>query len=412
LQKPQAKRARQAFNARQFDTCLDHLAGLYLEDPTLPPPPLLLAEILFSQGRLAEMQPLLEQAAGKYKMHPEVYLVCGQVELMHARLANAAVHFEKALALPLPGDWPESQQAQLQIGSLQGLATVAERRGDWADADKALATLSELLPNDLNIVERRARALFHAGNTEDALEQFGSLYGVDDSRSPAEAAIAMLYAQSGNFVEADNWFKKAVAKFPKNGRMYFDYAATLLTAGRTERAVEFADKAEAAGLVEEPFSTEIEMIRGIVAAGDKDYEAAEKRFTKALSKSPGHLQALRRLPLAMIEQSDPAKQRRALQIATIHAQKHPQSAPAQTTLAWVQFKSGKADEARETLKKCPPGTDPEALYIIAFLMVELGQAEAAKPAILALQAALKQPGWFPQRSEAEEWVGTVALTLE
>ncbi len=172
LQSPEAKQAREAFDAGKINACLAHLETVFDIQPSLPPPQLLLAEVYLSQGKTAQAAQMLEVATWRYKYHPEVFLVCGQLELNQGRLANASVHFEKALALEAPPSWPPGQLARLQLACLDGLATVAERRGDWAGAADVCGKWATMQPGNAALLRRWGKALFMLGSIDEAEDKF------------------------------------------------------------------------------------------------------------------------------------------------------------------------------------------------------------------------------------------------
>lgn len=412
LQSSEGKQARQAFEAGQIRKCLLHLEALVDEQPGLPPPQVLLAQVYLSLGNTIAAMQSLEEAAWRHKNEPEVFVMCGHIELQHGRLANACVHFEKALSLEPPPNWSAGQTARLQVSCYGGLATIAERRGDWAAADEALSHTADRQPGNAALLQRWGKALFMLGSIDDAEDKFYAAYRENPTGKPPELSMASLLAKDGRFEQAEEWYKKAIENHPLDGIAHFEYAAGLLRAGRTDEALQMADAAEKAGLPVERLRTELKMIRGIIASGTGEFETAEKLFTEVLRESPGHAQALRRLPLALVEQEDDAKRRRAVQIAKVQAKKNPQSAEALATLAWVHYRLGEMDEVRAAIQPSVSPADPESTYLLARVIVESGDPERASPLIRALAAALENPGWFPHRSEAQEWVEGIVLTLD
>jgi predicted Zn-dependent protease len=198
-------------------------------------------------------------------------------------------------------------------------------------------------------------------------------------------------------------------KYPDDPQVYLEYAASLLVAGKLEESQDQLDRATSKGV---KAAGDVAALRGLLAMAQRDYAAAEQQFTLLLEERPGDFHALRRLPIVLAAQQEQGKLVRAVQLATIQAKKMPQSPEAQATLAWVVLHQGKPDEARQALVRSPPGTDPETLYLMARTFVELGEIDAAKPSVASLRSQLKRSGWFPQRADAEEWVKTIALSLE
>lgn len=412
FQSPEGQRARAALEAGNLDQCLAHLDRLVQEQPALPPPELLLADILLAKGHFKEGWPLLEKAAGLYKLHPQVCLTCGRVALAQGRYADAWVHLEKALAVEAPPTWSDEQRARFQKACYEALAIVAERRQDWATAAEIFAGWSGLQPDNDDVLDRWGQALFLSGQTREAYTKFAAAHLKVASRNPAELSMAALHAKIGQFAEAEKWYSKAIELHPDNSRVYFEYGSALLFEGRVADAKVNIEKAVELGTELDRIGTDLRLMRGSLARCEKDYEKAEGFFMEVLESSPGHFQALRQLPLVLVERSDEGKRRQALQLAMILAKKHPQSPYALATLGWVQYRSGSTAEAEQTLKAAAATGNIEALYYLGQILLEQGKTDEARGVIKSLEAAISQPGVFLLRNEARQWLKTVSLAFQ
>lgn len=409
LQSPAAQLARDALRAGNIDACLAHLQTAFEEDPSLPPPPVAMAHLHLGEGRLQAALIALNKAAGPAKHHPELYLTCGQLAMLDRRPVDAGVHFEKALLLPKPGDWTDMHKRSFAITCLAGLADVAEGRQDWTGAAEVLAKWSEVDPDNGKLLDRWAQALFLGGRHDEALKKFRTAHEQDPTISPAELSIAAMHMRIGDVDGAKTWYTQALEAYPEDARPHFEYGGALLVAGETEKAAEQIDKAVEVGTNLDALGIEVPLMRGYLARSQKDYEAAESHFMSVLEQSPGHFQALHELPLVLVEQSSDAKRKRALQLATISARKHPGAAPALAALGWVHYRLGNIDDAEPLLRQAARGSDPESLYFAAQILLEKGDANEARDVVKRLEAALDRPGLMVLREEAREWVKTASL---
>ena len=138
--------ATRSFQARDFDTCLKQLGQMVKAHPELPPPHALFAKLAFQNNQAALLRPALERASAEDPEHPEVFLLFGELALREGRLTDAALHFDKAMALASSRRWTAEQRRTFDRLCLQGNAAVAEGRGDLKVAKAALERWLELEP--------------------------------------------------------------------------------------------------------------------------------------------------------------------------------------------------------------------------------------------------------------------------
>lgn len=405
--------ARNALAAGQIETALSHLQAAVDADPTLPPPVLLMAYIYLAHHRLEETAMSLEKAAALYKEHPEVYQACGEFALRRGRHADAWAHIQTALRLEAPDNWPAAQRTAFRIRCLAGLAAISERRSDWLTAAQMFAQMDQLRPLGAGELSRWGESLFKSGDEGSAFSKFAQAHETDPAINPPELALAAIHTGQGEFDQAQVWHEKAIKNHPDDGRVYFEYAGSLLLAGQAAQSAAQLEAADKAGADLSQLALDVTLLRGLIARADGDFEKAEEHFKAALRAAPGQSTALYQLPLVLVEQGE-AKHAQALQIASIHTQKRPNSVDAWTALGWVQFKLKKPQEAEESLLKAASGSakQPETLYYLAQVLLANNKAVEAKPYIDMLREQLTQPQLFILRDEAMEWIDSVSLALD
>lgn len=409
---PALAAAEAALDAGDVRKSLSLLSDAARENPALPPDLLMLAQLYLARQRWQEASLALENAVANYQQHPEVYHQCGFLALAQRRNADAWLHFEKALSLPTPKAWSAEQVANFHSLCWSGLAEICERRRDWVNAGQVYERWSQVVPPNERVLQFWGKALVLSGNEQDGLAKLTAAYKQNPSLNPGELAVAAIYVQQGNWESAKTWYLTAIEKFPQSGRAHFEYAGALLLFGHDKLATEQLQRAIARPSGLEDLSVEVLLLQGLLARGAKQYAAAETQFTKVLEKSPGEVRALAQLPLVLVAQNDAAKQRRALQIATLNATRHP-SPDSFAALGWVQFNLGKHADAEKNLRKASSQGDyGEALYFLAQLQLETGNIENINDVLRRLRLALDKPGLFVTRGEAREWLKSVAATTE
>jgi Tfp pilus assembly protein PilF len=138
----------------------------------------------------------------------------------------------------------------------------------------------------------------------------------------------------------------------------------------------------------------------MIAVFQKDYRTAERYFEEAHLQAPENFQASNDFALALAEQKDDVKRRRARQYAEDNLRKYPKVAQALSTYGWVAYKLDQMDEAEGALRAAisSAGAGAETAYYLAQVDVARKRYPEAK---LLLARALKEPGPFAMRAEAK-----------
>ena len=153
----------------------------------------------------------------------------------------------------------------------------------------------------------------------------------------------------------------------------------------------------------DPGSTEIKRLLGLTARERKDFARSEQIFEALAHRTPSDAWLRNQLALVLVEQTDEAKRRRALELAELSVRQNPKAADTLATLGTVFFQLKRLDDAEKVLQAVVDSGqgNSDAAYVLARVRADRGQPEAA-PALLKL--ALNAPGIFIFRKDAQEWL--------
>jgi tetratricopeptide (TPR) repeat protein len=390
-------RAVASFQRHDYEQALELLNTARQQQPALPPARLMLARLFLADNQLSLGRTHLEQAHVENPDYPGVYLSLGTLALAEERRTDATVHFERAAALARSGPWAEAQRRFFLIQSHAGRVVAAEGRKDWLGARTALTAWLEVEPKNGKVRQRLARTLLELNQPADALKELEQAARDDPALPPAAVGLAWLYARKGDQKKAAEYMESALNSAPDNPRVRLALAGWLLEQGKAGPAQEHADAAARLGLD----SKELQLLRGLIARHLKDPAQAEGHFQAVWQQSPEDFQASNQLALALAEQADRSKQRRALQLAEANVRVYPRSPEALATLGRVYHRLGRLEEAEKALTDAAakgPVT-PETAYYLACVLAVRGRAEAAQR---LLKPVLDVSANFLFREEAKE----------
>jgi len=394
---PEVVDAVTAFKDRDFDGALKLLKEAVKKHADLPPAQVIMAQ-LFSQVRQAAgMRSSLERAVIDAPDDPEAYVILGDFALRGRRVTEADLLYAKAAALTKGFTGSAKRKKILEPRIYGGLAAVAEARQDWSTAQKYLNDWLKIDPKSAVAMQRLGRALFQQKKANEAYEQLKAAAAADPENVLTPAArLAQFYEQAGDHEAAKKWMTYALQSAPKKLRTRLVAAQWAL---ETDQLKEAQTQAAAAMQID-PKSLEAKVLRGVIALFQKDYQAAESYFEAAHLQSPGNFAASNNLALALVEQNDESKKRRALEYAQSNARQYPRVVEAGSTYGWVLYKLDRLDEAERVLRQTATSGNLSAdtAYYIAQVSADRGRKEEAKQ---LLESALKSKRPFSKREEAQ-----------
>ncbi len=386
------------FNQRDFNGALELLEAAAKKHPDLPPAPVMMAQLFARANVAAGVRHWLERAVKDVPDDPEGYAIMGNFALNDGRVTEAHLLFSKASTL-LNGFQGSTKRKDALLPRVHaGLATVAEFRQDWATGQKHLEAWLAVDTKNAQAMARLARAMFQQKDAAKALEYLRNAKEADPNMLTPEAQLALFYEDYGDHDNAVKWMREALKVAPDDVRTHLAVARWALLTGDVDQAKEQA----AVALQLDPQSLDAKIMRGIVALFQKDYKAAEMYFEGAHLQSPGNFAASNNLAIALAEQTEPSKQRRALEYAAANVRQNANNQntrEALSTYGWALYKTGRLDEADQVLQRVARTGlfDPDTAYYIARVAADKGRTEEAKR---LLTEALKSKRPFSQEGEA------------
>ena len=356
-----------------------------------------MAGLFFADNNIVEGQKALEQAVAGAPDDPEAYMLLAAIAMSQNDFAKAEALYRKAHRLLSTFDKSAKRKEQLQPRIYSGLAATSEARHDWAAAQGTLETWLKLEPKNGPAMQRLAHCLYEQKNVSGALEELRQASKADSQIPCPELVMAKFYRHSGDNKNADKWMAAAISAAPTDFKTHLACGLAALDAGQIEEA---SKQAKAAVQIA-PQSVSANYLRGVVAMLEKEYEVAELYFGKALKLSPHNFTFSNNLALALAQQNDEAKERRALEYAEANTRQYPSSVDAAATYAWTLYRLGRVDDAEKALRGAASvaNSDIDAAYITACVAVKRDRKAEARR---MLESALKNPKPFLFRQDAQE----------
>jgi predicted Zn-dependent protease len=382
------------------------LEELRAEHPELPPPPLLLAAMQFSinQGEPARLS--LEQTAIEFPDYPGGYTALARLSINQQWWASARALLAQLRLKTDEGSWTEEQRRHFHLEYLDGMADVALGQRQLQEAQGILRQLAEELPDNASVPFRLADIEFRQDNADRALEYLAQARTLDKNLYPPELILHQWANNNDQPSEADRWIQLAAEKYADEISVQLEYARHLLERGNLAEAGVWVGKAEEAGA--SPALTR--MMLGQIAFLRRSYQVAEVTFNEMLLQNPQDLAARNMLALSLVESDDPGKQQKALELASANLRGNPNNPQMASTLAWVLYRLGNVQQARQVLSQVTslPNFPADTAYFVARMFIDQGQDENAER---VLAESLKSRGLYLYRPRAEADLADVRKRL-
>jgi tetratricopeptide (TPR) repeat protein len=422
---PEMEEAVKAFRNRDWDRAAELLEQARKKNKDLPPPHVSSGWLSPDSEQRALAQPALERAVVNDPKDPEAFVILGNMALQERRVTDAELLFLRAQQLLGPFDQSPKWKEILESQTISGLASVAEAREKWPEAQAQLEALLALNLDDKSLVatamQRLARAHFQQEGAAKALKFLRDAKARDpENVLTPEAALARFCEQYGDHANAVHWMNGALRNAPNDLLTLLVAAQWALETGQLQEAEKNASTALAIARRENTDATAAtsaradarllgaKILRGLVALYKKEYKPAERYFEDAYLQSPTNFAASNNLALALCEEKgadgkpDPAKLNRALQFANANYQAKPRNSEAASTLGWVLYKAGQKDRAEMALRLATSldYLHPDTAYYLAQVASDNGSMKKEDLKTL-LQAALTTKSSFSMRPEAQ-----------
>lgn len=406
------------FTLNDFNGALQHFKNAKAMAKEIPPPEVLMAKLSILGRNVQLGRAWLERAVAAAPGDPEPYVVLGDLAITEGRVTDADVLFAEGLKLSEKFAENPKRKQNFQRRALQGLAVVSQRREQWDRAKTMIDRWVQLDPESAAAYNALGQVLFYLNKGSEAYKAFQKADELNkataDRKNPpspmAELSMAALYQRRDkDDKKTTDSINLAVRNHPKDFGVRLRAAQIAMASNLLDVALAQAE--EAVKLNENDLTAKL--VRGYVARLRNDFTTAEHYFELAHLQSPGNFDASNNLALLLAEQTDEAKQNRALEFAVMNIQRFPingqsqQRFDAMSTYGWVQYQRGSLQEAGVALQQVANANvlTPDSRYYIAKVM--LNDPKRSEDAARVLEVAVESDQPFVNRKAATELLATL-----
>jgi tetratricopeptide (TPR) repeat protein len=397
--------AIEAFSKGDFLKSRELLDSAVTKDPMLPPPGVMLAQMLYIAKQPALAQAELERTVKEHADDPEAYLFLGEIAFQNRRFTDAELAFSRATQLVGKYTANPFRKNTMLKRAYSGLAGVAEVREDWDRAGKFLSPILKANPADANNTVRMARSLFKQDKAKEAYQLLIQQWKEDKTVRRPEIVMGLMYQEAGDKTNAASLMKSAAAKDTDGIDTQLSVARWAMEAGDLELAQACSSRA----LSISPDSVDAKLVSGLVARYQKDYAKAREALEAAHLQSPSNLAAILQLAVVLVE--EPGSEKTALEYAQMAQRVYSDlgdsaGREAAVTLAWVLYRTGRQNEALRLLQQALTGgsVSAESSFFAARILYQNNREVAKK----LLESALKNERVFPARGDAEKLLASLS----
>lgn len=296
------------------------------------------------------------------------------VALIQKQVSQAEELSQKILMLS-----PKNQQALFRMGSIR---RVQKKEGD------AISFFEKVLSENINGIEALSQIVaIHLQNKkpEKAIDRVSQQITASPKNPRFYALQGRLYSGIGKLGKAEESFKKGNLVDTRFLDIYLDLALLYSAEKKGDQGIAELEKA----IKIDPKFVQAYMLKGTINDSRGNLAEARTAYEKVMALSPKHASAANNLAWIYAEHGD--KIDRALELATIAKENHPENPMISDTLGWVYYKKGlylKAvsllEESAEKIQK-----NPIVHYHLGMAYSKRGDPGDKKRARQSLQQALK-----------------------
>lgn len=413
---PEVEAANELLKKGKLDEALAELEKAFKKHPPLGPAEHQLGVALANSGNVQQARILLERAALKNPDNPLPVFAFGSLAAADGRLTDAAALFEQAKRLvDAKTDLPGAVRNRWTKDYHAGMAGVAEARADWKSAERHLRAWIALDKTAARPFFALARALFSLEEPKDAAAkealvraELDRAIALEPESEPADVTLARFYAAAKDKTRAAERITAAVKadEARPTPRVQLAYADYLLQNGKPAEALPYARRA--ADLDREN-KLGARRLLGLLHRHSRNAAAAEEIFAGLYRDQPGDLFIGTQYAMSLVEQNDPVKRRRAMEVAAVMLQQHPRAVAANATAGWCMLVNDRIEDAGKLLRAAVSGqaADSDTGYYLAVLLDREGKLDEAKK---ILEQITKTEGGWVYRDAAVDWLKRLSPT--
>lgn len=394
----QMEQAVESFRQAKFDDTLQSLVAAAEQNANLPPAKVMLARMFVVTGNGSYAKSLMEQAAVENPANADLFLLFGEIAKAEGRLSDALLNYEKSKSL----DAANAERGNVHTEASLGIASVFELRGQWPQADIHLREAVKAGADGAAILKRLARVHFALENYQNAEKLLRQARERDPKTEPMEIVLGQWFHVDGQQEAAERWVRVGLEAHPSDTRVLVSAVLWAIEVEQYEQAKSFVERLAKLSTGD----PSVGRMQGLVARFAGDYASAESAFQRLVTDNPGDFAASNQLALVMLEQDQPDKLRRAVQLAELNYRQYPRAVDARATLGWAYFRQGRLEDADAVFASIvpPEQVGGDSAYYAAKFHQERGRDDIAQG---LLTSALSGRAAFTQRHAANALLDTL-----
>jgi predicted Zn-dependent protease len=388
-----------AFNASKFSESLQILTKLYQKHKELAPPRIVMAQWFATAEFGDAVRATLEMAVEETPDDPESYLLLGEIALRQRHLTAAELLFQRGREKLNRYTVNPERKKIMESSYLRNLVSLSESRGRWTAMEDAINKKIQLDGESSVLLRQKGVALFQQKKDNEARNLFVRADRLDVNAEqkglPAEAAMSQLYLLRGDRDNARKSLAEALAKNPKSREVLVLSIQMRISDDQLEEARRLSQNL----LAEDPKSESVKRLQATIALYLSDYAGAEKLFQEMVTADANDHQAVNGLALALCEQNNRDKLRRAVEYAKKNLARFPDNSEYAGTLGWALLRNNQTEEATQALRQSAASGQVSAAtaYYFAYLANQTGKKDEAKK---LLEAAVSSSSPFAKKRDA------------
>lgn len=399
--------ALELFKKTDFNGALEQLKPIYAAQPQIAPPRIVLAQWFARAGIQEGVQASLDMATVETPEDPEAYLLLGELSLRQRERAAASLFLERANYYLQRYNANPERKKQMQIALFRNLTGLAELLENWENMERMIDQRIAIEGRTSELLRQKAVAAFRLKKDQESATLLAEADRLDANKEnkplPAEAIMSQLYQQRGDKANTQSSLAAALSKHPKNPDVLALSASSRVAVNDLSGARQLAERI----LVDHPNAKGAKGLVASIALMQGDYPTAEKFFQELVVASPSDAQSTNGLALALAEQNDPAKLRRALEYAAENVKKNNRNSEFLGTLGWLLMKAGDMKQAGQVLQQAAAhgNVSSQTAFFLAKFVSSQGNYAQAKQ---LLEAAMKSERPFAKMQEAKQLLEEVS----
>ncbi len=401
-QEAKYKEALVLFNKQDFSGSLAALNDLYASNPAARPPRLIIARWFAELKNPQAVKLSLEQATAETPEDPEAYYSLAEFAIREGSFTAAELLAKQGDAKLAQYTANAKRVKNLARTSKLVKLSYSNARQRWNDSLEAVTALIKMDGETPDLYIAYANILFQQKQDDKARQALQRAEKLANGEGlPTDAAMAQLYATRGDRENAKACLDAALKANPKSSKVLILSISNALSENDLDAAWNLVQR-----LYKEDKSAEVLKTYGKVALFRSDFKSAEAAFQEAVRQNPLDTDASGGLALALCEQNDPDKSKRALQYAASNVQKQSNNRDFLATLGWTLYKAGQTDEAIKVLQQsiADGQINAASAYYFSVILNEKGQTDVARQ---LLTAAVSTTPPFAKRAEAEKLLAQI-----